>query len=216
LITSASKEAAEGTELIFTIAQGRRRRRTAFFTSEPQKAQKLRSVSGRHVERTAILICRDQERRLDLAVFQFGPTGASFASRRGMLKPIPPADDPRTYAIIGAALEVHRVLGAGFLELFYKDALAIEFRARGIPFEAEVPCVIEYKGLQLRGQYRMDFLCFDEVVLEIKARSATGPADHAQVISYLASSKRQVGLLLNFGGQQLEHKRFVRTARLPE
>lgn len=132
-----------------------------------------------------------------------------------MLKPIPPSDDPRTYAVIGAALEVHRVLGAGFLELFYKDALAIEFRARGIPFEAELPCIIEYKGLQLRGMYRMDFLCFDEIVLEIKARSNTGPADHAQVISYLASSKKRVGLLLNFGGQRLEHRRFVWTPNRP-
>lgn len=128
-----------------------------------------------------------------------------------MLTPIPSADDPRTYAIIGAALEVHRVLGAGFLELFYKDALAIEFCARGIPFEREHPCVIEYKGTRLRGEYRMDFVCYDGVVLEIKARSVTGPADHAQVISYLASSRRRIGLLLNFGGQRLEHRRFAWT-----
>jgi GxxExxY protein len=128
-----------------------------------------------------------------------------------MFTPIPPADDPRTYAIIGAALEVHRVLGAGFLELFYKDALKLEFDARGIPYVKEMPCRIEYKGQQLRGDYRMDFVCFGEVVLEIKARSSTGPADHAQVISYLASSKLQTGLLLNFGGQRLEHRRFVRT-----
>lgn len=132
-----------------------------------------------------------------------------------MLNHIPSGDDPRTYAIIGAALEVHRVLGAGFLELFYKDALAIEFRARGIVFEAERPCVIEYKGLQLRGQYRMDFLCFDEIVLEVKARSNTGPADHAQAISYLASSKKRIGLLLNFGAQKLEHRRFVWTPSVP-
>jgi GxxExxY protein len=128
-----------------------------------------------------------------------------------MLNSIPPQDDPRTYAVIGAALEVHRVLGSGFLELFYKDALALEFAARGIAFEAEVPCHIEYKGRPLRGHYRMDFVCFGKIVLEVKARSATGPADHAQVISYLASSKLQFGLLLNFGGQRLEHKRFVRT-----
>jgi GxxExxY protein len=128
-----------------------------------------------------------------------------------MLSTIPPQDDPRTYKIIGAALEVHRVLGSGFLELFYKDALALEFAARGIPFGAEVPCNVEYKGRPLRGHDRMDFVCFGEIVLEVKARSATGPADHAQVISYLASSKLQVGLLLNFGGQRLEHKRFVRT-----
>ena len=101
------------------------------------------------------------------------------------------------------------MLGAGFLELFYKEALAIELRARGIPFERERPCVIEYKGLQLRGEYRMDFLCYDEVVLEIKARSNTGPADYAQVISYSCVIRRRIGLLLNFGGARLEHRRFV-------
>lgn len=126
-----------------------------------------------------------------------------------MLTTLPDRDDPRTYKIIGAALEVHRVLGAGFLELFYKDALALEFAARAIPFERELPCNIEYKGHPLRGTYHIDFVCFGEVVLEIKARSNTGPADHAQVISYLASSKLHTGLLLNFGGDRLDHKRFI-------
>ena len=124
---------------------------------------------------------------------------------------IPPADDSRTYAVIGAALEVHRVLGAGFLELLYKDALEIEFNARRIPYRREVPCNIAYRGQQLRGDYQVDFICFDEVVLEVKGRSSTGPADHAQVISYLAATKRHVGLLLNFGTPTLEHRRFIRS-----
>lgn len=128
-----------------------------------------------------------------------------------MLTLLPKPNDPRTYAIIGAALEVHRLLGAGFLELFYKDALAIELRARGIPFESEVPCAIEYKGHPLRGTYRMDLVCFGQIVVEVKARSSLGPADHAQVISYLASSRLKVGLLINFGGQRLEHRRFAWT-----
>ena len=123
---------------------------------------------------------------------------------------IPPSSqDPRTFAIIGAAYEVHRVLGTGFLEIFYKDALAIEFIARQIPFQREAPCLVEYKGRPLRQEYRVDFICFDEIVLEIKARSVTGPADHAQVISYLASAKRRCGLLLNFGAPKLEHRRFI-------
>jgi GxxExxY protein len=129
-----------------------------------------------------------------------------------MFKPIQPVgDDPRTFQIIGAAMEVHRVLGAGFLELFYKDALKLEFTARRIPFRSEVPTNIEYKGHRLRGEYFMDFVCFEEIVLEVKARSNTGPADHAQVISYLTSSRLQVGLLLNFGGDRLDYKRFIRT-----
>ena len=119
--------------------------------------------------------------------------------------------DPRTFAIIGAALEVHRVMGAGFLERFYKDALAIEFSDRKIPFFTDAPCRIEYKGHRLRGDYKMDFLCYGEVVLEVKARSSTGPADHAQVLNYLASSRLECGLLLNFGGAKLEHKRFIWT-----
>ncbi len=124
---------------------------------------------------------------------------------------MPESDDPRTYTIIGAAIEVHRVLGAGFLEIFYKDALAIELALRKIPFRRELPISIEYKGRPIRGEYRIDFVCYEDIVLEIKARSNTGPADHAQVISYLASSKRRVGLLLNFGGAKLEQKRFVWT-----
>lgn len=75
------------------------------------------------------------------------------------------------------------MLGAGFLELFYKDALAIEMSDRKIPFERERPIAIEYKGHPLRGDYRIDFVCYDGVMLEIKARSNTGPADHAQVIN---------------------------------
>ena len=123
---------------------------------------------------------------------------------------IPPSSqDPRTFAIIGAAYEVHRLLGAGYLELSYKDALKIEFALRDIPFHAEVPCGVEYKGQPLRSEYRIDFVCFEQIVLEIKARSMTGPADHAQVINYLASSKLRCGLLLNFGTSKLEHKRFI-------
>ena len=128
-----------------------------------------------------------------------------------MFQPIPENDDPRTYAIIGAALEVHRVLGTGFLELLYKDALEIEFTRRAIPFRRELLCNIVYKDHQLRGDYKVDFVCYEEIVLEIKARSVTGPADHAQIISYLAATKLPIGLLLNFGTPKLEHRRFVRT-----
>ena len=122
---------------------------------------------------------------------------------------LPEADDPRTYAIIGAAFEVHRVLGTGFLEIFYKEALGIEFTSRGVPFGRELPCNVNYKGRQLRREYHVDFICYDEVVIEVKARSRTSPADHAQVLSYLASTKLQVGLLINFGAPKLEYRRFV-------
>jgi GxxExxY protein len=134
-----------------------------------------------------------------------------------MFKPmLSTGDDPRTYKIIGAAMEVHRVLGAGYLEVFYKDALKIEFSSRAIPFDADVPCNAEYKGHPLRGTYKMDFVCFGEVVLEVKARSNTGPADHAQVISYLANSKLRIGLLLNFGGDRLDYRRFIWTPKVTD
>ena len=125
----------------------------------------------------------------------------------------PSFQDPRTFAIIGAAYEVHRVLGAGFLEIFYKDALAIEFVERQIPFHRELPCRVEYKSRPLSRDYHVDFVCFGEIVLEIKARSITGPADHAQVLNYLASTRKRIGLLLNFGCPKLEHRRFIWEAR---
>jgi GxxExxY protein len=121
-----------------------------------------------------------------------------------------PRDD-RTFAIIGAAMEVHRVLGSGFLEVFYRDALAIEFGLREIPFETEVPCNVVYKGHRLRGHYRMDFVCFGAVVVEVKARFGVGAAEQAQVLSYLASTEHQCGLLLNFGGSKLDYRRFILT-----
>lgn len=119
--------------------------------------------------------------------------------------------DSRTFAIIGAAMEVHRVLGSGFLEVFYRDALMIEFGLRSVPFIPEVACNVEYKERPLRGHSRMDFVCFGDIVVEIKARSATGPAEYAQVLNYLASSGHPCGLLLNFGGPRLDYKRFILT-----
>lgn len=119
--------------------------------------------------------------------------------------------DSRTYAVIGAAMEVHRVMGSGYLEALFRQALSIEFELRDIPFQREVPCPVEYKGHQLGGVYRLDFVCFDTVVVEVKARSAIGPADHAQVISYLAASGQSLALLLNFGASRLEFRRFVLT-----
>ena len=120
-----------------------------------------------------------------------------------------PGRDERTFAIIGAAMEVHRILHRGFLEVIYSEALAHEFALRDIPFVAQVPCSVEYKGKRLGGFYKCDFVCFDEVVVEVKASSVTGPSDHAQVLNYLALSGHQTALLLNFGRPSLEYRRFV-------
>ena len=81
-------------------------------------------------------------------------------------------NDPQTYDIIGAAMEVHRELGDGFLGAVYQAALAIEFAARRIPFRAEVELPVEYKGMRLSCGYRADFVCFENVLVEIKATTA--------------------------------------------
>lgn len=117
--------------------------------------------------------------------------------------------DQRTYQIIGAAMEVHRILHRGLLESIYCEALAVEFELRAIPFAAQVPCQIVYKERRLTGFHRIDFVCFDDLVVEVKASSLTGPAEQAQVLNYLALSGLRLGLLLNFGRPSLEYKRFV-------
>jgi GxxExxY protein len=117
--------------------------------------------------------------------------------------------DPRTFAIIGAAMEVHRVLGAGFAEAVYQEALSIELESRGIPFLAQVQLPISYRERLLKTQYRADFLCFESVLVEIKALSQMTGADDSQILNYLKASGHEVGLLLNFGAPSLEHRRFV-------
>lgn len=117
--------------------------------------------------------------------------------------------DPRTYAIIGAAMEVHRELGPGFLESVYHEAMAIEMTSREVPHDHEIDLVIFYKGKPLKKGFRSDFLCFDQVVVEVKAQSSLCPADEAQLINYLKATKHHVGLLLNFGEPSLAFKRMV-------
>src|SRR5687768_1769590 len=110
--------------------------------------------------------------------------------------------DPRTYAIIGAAMEVHSELGPGFLELVYHQALARELRTRSIPFESESPLAVHYKGQPLDAVYKADFICFGQVVVELKAHRKTIDVDTAQVIHYLKATRFETGLLLNFGEDQ--------------
>ncbi|MGH7778232.1 MAG: GxxExxY protein [Candidatus Binataceae bacterium] len=117
--------------------------------------------------------------------------------------------DERTYAIVGAAMEVHRELGNGFLEAIYQQALAIEFETRRIPFRREVEILVSYKGRQLDSTYRADFICFDEVVVELKALARFGGTEQSQVINYMKATGFKVALLLNFGTPSLEYRRFV-------
>ena len=117
--------------------------------------------------------------------------------------------DEQTYAIIGAAMEVHRELGHGFLEMVYQDALAREFSLRTIPFEREVALPIRYKGDLLPSSYRADFICFRGVVVETNALSQLTGADDAQAINYLKATGFSRALLLNFGTPSLLYKRLV-------
>jgi GxxExxY protein len=117
--------------------------------------------------------------------------------------------DPETFAIIGAAMEVHSELGRGFLELVYQTALALEFQDRGVPFKAEVALPIRYKGKLLTCAYRSDFVCYEDIVVETKAISKLTTADEAQLINELKATGLRRGLLLNFGAPSLEYKRLV-------
>jgi GxxExxY protein len=117
--------------------------------------------------------------------------------------------DPRTYAVIGAAMEVHRQLGCGFLEPVYQGAMEIELAARNVPFQRQVELLISYKGQPLNCTYRADFICFDKVIVELKALAQIGGIEEAQVINYLKATGFHVGLLLNFGARSLQYKRLV-------
>jgi GxxExxY protein len=117
--------------------------------------------------------------------------------------------DQRTYQIIGAALEVHKELGCGFLEAVYQEALGREFSFQGIPFKSQPVIQINYKGEPLNKTYHPDFICYDEVVVEIKAISGLSGVEEAQIINYLKATGLKVGLLINFGKEKLEYKRLI-------
>jgi GxxExxY protein len=117
--------------------------------------------------------------------------------------------DSQTFAIIGAAMEVHRHLGPGFLESAYSAAIRLEFVARGIPFESEVALPVMFKGQRLCVGFRADLVCYGQVIVELKAlRTITG-AEEAQLINYLKASGLRRGLLLNFGARSLGYRRLV-------
>jgi GxxExxY protein len=124
--------------------------------------------------------------------------------------------DKRTYDIIGAAMEVHRQLGNGFLEAVYQEALATELTARGIPFKREVELPVFYKNQQLNTSYRADFICYDSIIVELKTVSHLGKIEEAQVINYLKATGLELGILLNFAAPSLEYKRFINSKEKPQ
>ncbi len=113
------------------------------------------------------------------------------------------------YKIIGACMKVHRELGSGFLEPVYHEALVVEFNKQGIPFESEKVFKIIYSGVELKSTYVADFVCYDKIVLEIKATSSLSDAHVSQLLNYLKASGMQIGLLVNFGEASLKYQRCV-------
>ena len=113
------------------------------------------------------------------------------------------------YEIIGSCMEVHSELGCGFLEAIYQEALELSFMDFEIPFEREVQLDVFYKGRELNKKYFADFICFDEVIVELKAVNALADVHYAQVLNYLKATGKRVGLLVNFGAKSLQYKRVI-------
>lgn len=115
------------------------------------------------------------------------------------------------YAIIGAAMEVHREKGCGFAEPVYQECVEIELTDRKIPAEAQKEMAIFYNGRKLKKTYLADFVAYGKIIIELKALDQLTPREEAQVINYLKSSGLEVGVLINFGAPSLEWKRIVLT-----
>ena len=120
-------------------------------------------------------------------------------------------DEQETYAILGAAFEVYKEKGCGFLEAVYQECLELEFGLQGIPFRSQMELRLSYKGTVLKQTYFPDFVCFERIVVEIKAVSKLAPEHRAQLHNYLKATGYHVGLLINFGHYpKVEHERVIR------
>ena len=117
------------------------------------------------------------------------------------------------FNIIGAAMEVHNVVGCGFTEPLYQDALEEQLRLRNIPFEREKTYYFSYKGKRLDKTFRPDFVCYDKVIVELKTVDEISDEHYAQVYNYLKATGMQLGLLINFGKRSLEYKRILSNSK---
>jgi GxxExxY protein len=117
-----------------------------------------------------------------------------------------------SYRIIGACIEVHRRMGCGFLEPVYQDCLEIELDHQGIRFRSQPKIELTYRDRVIEATYKPDFICFDTIIVEIKALSDFASEHRAQVLNYLHATRLQLGLLVNFGAHpRLQHERFALT-----
>ena len=114
-----------------------------------------------------------------------------------------------SYNIIGACMEVHKKLGSGFLESVYSEALEIEFKTAGIPYEKEKKLPVYYEDHKMTKYFRADYVCYDSIILEIKASKFLVDADRKQTLNNVRATKFKLGLLVNFGSSSLTYKRVV-------
>ena len=114
-----------------------------------------------------------------------------------------------SFKIIGACMKVHRVLGTGFLEAVYEEALTKEFQIQDIPFKRQLKLELYYDNQKLNKHYRADFVCYDGIILEIKAVSHMPDTFSAQLKNYLKCTNMELGMLINFGMPSLNYKRII-------
>jgi GxxExxY protein len=114
------------------------------------------------------------------------------------------------YKVIGAAMKVHQVLGCGFLEAIYSEALEIEFNDQNIPYKREISLNVHYKGQLLNKSYVADYICYNKIIVELKAVNYLESLHDSQVLNYLKATGFKLGLLINFGEQSLKYKRIVK------
>jgi len=115
-----------------------------------------------------------------------------------------------TYEILGPCFEVYNEMGCGFLESVYQECLELELDSRGIPYEAQQPISLHFKGQEIQRSFSPDLLCFEKVIIELKAVRHLVPEHRAQLINYLRACRLEVGLLVNFGSYpQLDYERVI-------
>ncbi|MBR1519181.1 MAG: GxxExxY protein [Prevotella sp.] len=115
----------------------------------------------------------------------------------------------KTHKIIGAAMAVHRFWGCGFTEKVYQDALEIELQQENIPYKREQPLSVEYSGVKLKSEFMPDFICYDDIIVELKAAKEIEDIHRSQALNYAKVSGCEIALLINFGQVSLQFERFI-------
>ncbi len=119
-----------------------------------------------------------------------------------------------SYAIVGACMKVHRALGPGFLEAVYEEVVEKEFIVQNIPYKRQVKLDLYYEGVQLKKYYRADFVCYDSIIVELKAVTQIPSVLYAQLQNYLKCTNMELGMLINFGTPSLTYKRIVNPKKI--